>query len=84
MSLFEFSTAARIIFGEGTVQQVAPAATQWGRRVLVVTGSAPEFGNRLRADLEAAGALTFAFAVSGEPTVELIAQGVTGGAPGTV
>ncbi len=84
MSLFEFSTAARIIFGEGTVQQVAPAATQWGRRVLVVTGSAPAFGNRLRADLEAAGALTFAFAVSGEPTVELIAQGVTGGAPGTV
>ena len=32
--MFEFATATRIIFGEGTVQQVAPAATQWGRRVL--------------------------------------------------
>ena len=76
MSPFEFATAARIIFGEGTVQQVAPAALQWGRRVLVVTGSAPRAGNRLRADLEAAGAQTFAFAVSGEPTVELIARGL--------
>jgi alcohol dehydrogenase class IV len=74
--MFEFATAARIIFGEGTVQQVAPAATQWGRRVLMVTGCAPRAGNRLRADLEAAGAQSFAFAVSGEPTVELIARGL--------
>jgi len=73
---FEFATAARIIFGEGTVRQVAPAATRWGRRVLVVTGRAPELGNRLRADLEAAGAQSFAFAVAGEPTVDLIARGL--------
>lgn len=73
---FEFATAARIIFGDGSVHQVAPAATQWGRRVLVVTGCAPEPGTRLRADLEAAGARSFAFAVAGEPTVDLIARGL--------
>jgi alcohol dehydrogenase class IV len=58
------------------VQQVAPAATQWGRRALVVTGRAPEFGSRIRAELEAAGAQSVAFAVSGEPTVELIGRGL--------
>jgi alcohol dehydrogenase class IV len=73
---FEFATATRIIFGEGAVRQVAPAATQWGRRVLVVTGRAPEPGNRLRADLEPAGAQSVAFAVAGEPTVDLIARGL--------
>ncbi len=73
---FEFATAARIVFGAGTVQQVAPAAAQWGRRALVVTGRTPEFGSRLRADLEASRTQTVAFAVSGEPTVELVARGV--------
>ena len=73
---FEFATAARIVFGAGTVQQVAPAATQWGRRALVVTGRAPEFGSRIRADLEAAGTQSVVFAVSGEPTVELVGHGL--------
>ena len=73
---FEFATATRIIFGEGAVKQVAPAARKWGSRVLVVTGHAPERANRLRADLDAAGAQCFPFAVEGEPTVDLIARGV--------
>jgi alcohol dehydrogenase class IV len=73
---FEFATATRIVFGAGTVQQVAPAATQWGRRALVVTGRAPEFGSRIRADLEAASAQSVAFVVSGEPTVELVGRGL--------
>ena len=73
---FEFATATRIIFGEGAVKQVAPAARKWGSRVLVVTGHAPERADRLRADLDAAGAQCFPFAVEGEPTVDLIARGV--------
>ena len=73
---FEFATATRIIFGEGAVKQVAPAARKWGSRVLVVTGHAPERADRLRADLDAAGAQCFTFAVEGEPTVDLIARGV--------
>ena len=55
---------------------MAPAARKWGSRVLVVTGHAPERADRLRADLDAAGAQCFPFAVEGEPTVDLIARGV--------
>jgi alcohol dehydrogenase class IV len=73
---FEFATATRIIFGEGTVQQVAPAARQWGSRVLLVAGHAPERANQLRAALEAGRARCFIFVVEGEPTVELIARGL--------
>ena len=67
---FEFATATRIVFGDGTIRQVAPAVKPWGRRVLVVTGPAPERADRLRADLEAAGAQRFTFVVEGEPTVD--------------
>ena len=35
---FEFATAARILFGPGTLREVAPAAAGLGQRVLVVTG----------------------------------------------
>jgi alcohol dehydrogenase class IV len=73
---FEFATATRIIFGEGALRQVAPAAKQWGRRVFIVTGRAPERADQLRADLEAGRAQCFAFAVEGEPTVDLIARGL--------
>jgi alcohol dehydrogenase class IV len=77
MSLtFEFTTATRIIFGEGACKQVAPAARQWGSRVLVVTGHSPDRADQLRADLEALGAHSSTFSVESEPTVDLIAQGV--------
>ena len=73
---FEFATATRIIFGEGAIRQVAPAAITWGHRVLVVTGHALEPANRLREDLQARGAQSFTIAVEGEPTVDLIARGL--------
>jgi alcohol dehydrogenase class IV len=73
---FEFATATRIIFGEGAVKQVAPAARKWCSRVLMVTGHDPERTARLRAELDAAGAQCLPFAVEGEPTVDLIARGV--------
>lgn len=73
---FEFATATRIIFGEGAVAQVAPAAMQWGSRILLVTGRAPERTDRLRAELATSRARCFPFTVTGEPTVDLIAQGL--------
>jgi alcohol dehydrogenase class IV len=73
---FEFATATRIIFGEGTVRQVVPAAMPWGRRALLVTGRTTERANQLLAHLEADGAKGFTFAVEGEPTVELVARGL--------
>ncbi len=73
---FEFATASRILFGAGTVCQVASAARQMGSRALLVTGSNPERLDPVRADLESSGVACAPFAVKGEPTVETVRQGV--------
>ena len=73
---FEFATATRIIFGEGAVKQVAQAAKQWGNRVLFVTGHDPDRWKHLRQDLDAIGAHSSTLAVAGEPTVDLVSQGL--------
>jgi alcohol dehydrogenase class IV len=73
---FEFATATRIIFGEGAAKQLAPAARQWGSRVLFVTGRDPERWKHLRGEIEASGVHVSTFRVSGEPTVDLVTQGV--------
>jgi alcohol dehydrogenase class IV len=73
---FEFATATRIIFGEGAFQQVVPAAQQWGRRVLAVTGSNDGEADRLLMIFVDAGVRGCPFPVEHEPTVDLIAQGV--------
>ena len=39
---FEFATATRILFGEGSVRDAAPAASAMGRRVLLVTGASAD------------------------------------------
>jgi alcohol dehydrogenase class IV len=72
---FEFATAARILFGEGVLRQVAPAAAGMGRRALVVTGATPERAAPLARQLEAAGLSCAPFPVAGEPTVDLIRGG---------
>jgi alcohol dehydrogenase class IV len=73
---FEFATAARIVFGAGMVREVAPAAQEMGARALVVTGRAPERAAPVVAELEARGVACCSFAVSAEPTVDLIRRGV--------
>src|ERR1700688_3714972 len=69
---FEFATAARILFGEGTVRDVPPAAAAMGTRALLVTGASPDRMLPLRPDLEAAGVACMPFPVDGEPTIELV------------
>jgi len=65
---FDFSTASRIRFGEGTAREVARAAASLGGRALVVTGrSAERFASLIDGPR---------FAVPAEPTIELIRQGV--------
>jgi len=65
---FEFATATRIVFGPGTVREVPAAAAEMGRRVLAVT--------RRSAGLTLAGIAYAPFPVHGEPTVEIVRQGV--------
>lgn len=68
---FEFATATRIIFGEGTAATLPELARTFGIRPLVVTGASI---NRAAALVKAFSAE--AFAVPGEPTVDLVREGV--------
>ena len=69
---FEFATAQRILFGEGTLREVPAAARAFGQRAILVRGSSGERAAGLRASLEAAGVECREFAVTDEPTVQLI------------
>jgi alcohol dehydrogenase class IV len=73
--LFEFATAGRIVFGEGAVREVVPAAAALGRRALLVTGACQDRAAPLAAALEAAGVGCAPWAAVGEPTVDLVRQG---------
>ena len=64
---FEFATAARIVFGPGTVREVPAAAAGMGRRALLVM--------RASADLSRTGITGEHFPIHGEPTVDLVRQG---------
>jgi alcohol dehydrogenase class IV len=67
---FEFATASRIIFGEGTAATLPELALSFGSRALVVTGASAERASGLVAALSAV-----TFAVASEPTVEMVRQG---------
>jgi len=67
---FGFATASRIIFGSGTLREVAPLAAEVGSRALVVTGRNTERAAPLLGSLQEAGVKTQVFSVPGEPTVE--------------
>ena len=73
---FEFATATRIIFGAGTLSEAGPLARELGRRALVVTGRTTNRVQPLLAALSAAGVNPMTFAVAGEPTTEIVAEGV--------
>lgn len=65
---FEFATATRIVYGCGTRSEVPAAAAEMGRRPLIVT--------RASATLELPGMAGERFAVHGEPSVEVVREGI--------
>ena len=67
---FEFATATRIVFGEGTAATLPELVRTFGTRPLIVTGASAERAQWLIAALSAES-----FAVPGEPTVELVREG---------
>jgi len=67
---FEFATANRIVFGCGTLAQVAPTAAKFGRHALVVTGKNTERTRPLLDALKKEGVACELFALAGEPTIE--------------
>lgn len=72
---FEFATAARIVFGAGTLKEAGPAAKALGRHALLVTGRDPVRAEPVKTVLQQAGLEVTGFAVAGEPSVDLIRQG---------
>lgn len=73
---FEFSTAGRILFGAGTVNEAGKLAAGLGSRALVVTGRDASRANHLTHLLDGAGLSFSAFSVFHEPDVETIEKGI--------
>ena len=76
---FEFATAARILFGAGTLRQVGPIAAEMGSRALVVTGRTTDRAAPLLEVLAAQGIDAVSFPVGREPTIEVAGQGTQRG-----
>ena len=75
MTRFEFATANRIVFGAGTISELATLAPAFGQHALVVTGVNQDRAKQHVAALEAAGVACRFLSVAGEPTVDLVREG---------
>jgi alcohol dehydrogenase class IV len=75
--MFEFATAGRIIFGRGTLKELAQLAPSFGRRAMVVTGRNPERASATFELLRKAGIEAITIAIAGEPQISQVQEGVT-------
>jgi len=73
---FEFATATRIIFGGGTIREVAPLAAEMGSRAFVVAGRTRQRAEPLLEQLNKQGIKCVTFNVPGEPTTTIAKAGV--------
>jgi len=73
---FEFATANRIIFGPGTLKEVAPLSAEMGKRACVVTGRSIERAKSLLEQLKKRRIEYVTFNVAGEPTTTAAKAGV--------
>lgn len=72
---FEFATASRIVFGAGSVNGVPSIAQGMGRHALVLSGKDPGRAEGLKSMLAAAGLMVTSFAVTREPTTDMVIEG---------
>jgi len=73
---FEFATATRIIFGPGTICEVASLSAEMGKCACVVTGRTIERAESLLEQLNQQGIRYVTFNVAGEPTTTVAKAGV--------
>ncbi len=73
---FEFATATRIIFGTGTIEEVAPLAAEMGSSAFVVAGRSTERAQPLLEQLNKQAIECITFSVPGEPTTTIVKEGV--------
>ncbi len=74
---FQFATAARIVFGPGTVNDVPSYASDMGRRALLLTGKNAGRAEGLMAGLASAGLSVTLFSIGSEPTTDLVLEGAS-------
>lgn len=73
---FDFVTAAKIIFGAGALGELGTAISPFGQRALVVTGRNPDRAAPVVDILKTQDVASHVFPTSGEPSVELVREGV--------
>jgi alcohol dehydrogenase class IV len=76
MSSFEFATANRIVFGAGKLNELGKLIQGNTKRVLLVRGHSSDAIPRLSEIFSALGIPFTEFQVRGEPTVDVIREGV--------
>ncbi len=76
MTTFEFATAGKIIFGAGKLSGLREQLEGRVRRLLLVRGRSSQAIPRVRDVLSAASVRVVEFEVHGEPTVEVVREGV--------
>ena len=72
---FEFATAGRIIFGEGSFEKIGGIAADLGKVALVASGLPPASTERLTKLLSDHRVTFIMFNVDSEPTVDLVRRG---------
>ena len=73
---FEFKTAGRIIFGQGSSGRIGELASTLGSRAFVFTGHSSERAAPLFSNLKRAGIAYIQFSMPEEPTIDLLKQGL--------
>lgn len=68
---FEFATSTRIIFGPGTIGEIAALSAKMGNRALVATGSTGKRAETLLGQLDQEGVEHITFNIPSEPTTTL-------------
>jgi alcohol dehydrogenase class IV len=76
---FEFSTANRIIFRPGGVENLGDIASEFGKKCLLIASANGSRVDKAVDLLEKSGVKTVVFSVSGEPTVDMVLRGVERG-----
>jgi len=76
MSVFEFATANKIIFGSGKLNELGNLIEGRAKRLLLVRGRSSDAIPRVREIISASDIQVTEFEVRGEPTVELVRAGV--------
>lgn len=81
MTRFDLSIPGDVRFGGGRLAEVRGTLAGWGAgRVLLVTGRSPDRAAALTDGLQALGLAVTRFAVAGEPSIQVVRDGVTAAA----